>query len=81
MLRRYYEKENLTAKDMRMVIEESCLTVEDVKKLLDKFPDDMIVVNSESNYYRPIGDIGIEDVEYCSANGRKFVSGKVVGIY
>lgn len=71
----------LTAKDMSMIFEETCLTVKDVKKLLEKLPDDMIVVNDESNYYRPIRDIGIEDVEYCSANGRKFVSGKVVGIY
>lgn len=74
-------RKNLTAKDMRMVFEESCLTVKDVKKLLEKFPDDIIVVNSESNDYRPIGDIGIEDIEYCSTNGNKSVSGKVVGIY
>lgn len=71
---------NLTAKDMRMVFEESCLTVKDVKKLLEKFPDDMIVVNSESNYYRPIGDINIETVDYCTEDG-KIVSGKAVGIY
>lgn len=72
---------NLTAKDMSMIFEETCLTVKDVKKLLEKLPDDMIVVNDESNYYRPIGDIGIEDVDYCSKDGKKFVSGKVVGIY
>lgn len=71
---------NLTAKDMSMVFEESCLTVKDVKKLLEKFPDDMIVVNSESNDYRPIGDISIETIDYCIEDG-KIVSGKVVGIY
>lgn len=71
---------NLTAKDMSMVFEETCLTVKDVKKLLEKLPDDMIVVNSESNYYRPIGDISIETIDYCIEYG-KIVSGKVVGIY
>lgn len=71
---------NLTAKDMSMVFEESCLTVKDVKKLLEKFPDDMIVVNSGSNDYRPIGDISIETIDYCIED-RKIVSGKVVGIY
>lgn len=74
-------RKNLTAKDMRMVFEESCLTVKDVKKLLEKFPDDMIVVNSGSNDCRPIGDVGIEDMDYCSKDGKKFVSRKVVGIY
>lgn len=71
---------NLTAKDMSMVFEESCLTVKDVQKLLEKFPDDMIVVNSGSNDYRPIGDISIETIDYCTEDG-KIVSGKVVGIY
>lgn len=71
---------NLTAKDMSMVFEESCLTVKDVKKLLEKFPNDMIVVNSGSNDYRPIGDISIETIDYCIEDG-KIVSGKVVGIY
>lgn len=46
---------NLTAKDMSMVFEESCLTVKDVKKLLEKFPDNMIVVNDQLDSYRPIG--------------------------
>ena len=40
----------------------------------------MIVVNDESNYYRPIGDISIETIDYCTEDG-KIVSGKVVGIY
>lgn len=71
---------NFTAKDMSMVFEESCLSVKDVKKLLEKFPDDMIVVNSGSNDYRPIGDISIETIDYCIEDG-KIVSGKVVGIY
>ncbi|NSG72488.1 hypothetical protein [Anaerostipes hadrus] len=70
----------LTAKDMSMIFEETCLTVKDVKKLLEKLPDDMIVVNDESNYYRPIGDINIETIDYCTEGG-KIVSGKVVGIY
>ena len=71
---------NLTAKDMSMVFEESCLTVKDVKKLLEKLPEGMVVVNDESDYYRPIGDISIETVDYCTESG-KTVSGKVVGIY
>lgn len=74
------EDKNLTAKDMSMVFEETCLTVKDVKKLLEKFPDDMIVVNDESGSYRPIGDISIETIDYCIEDG-KIVSGKVVGIY
>ena len=71
---------NLTAKDMSMVFEETCLTVKDVKKLLEKLPDDMIVVNDKSDSYRPIGDISIETIDYCIKDG-KIVSGKVVGIY
>nr|DAZ77009.1 MAG TPA: BING4CT domain protein [Caudoviricetes sp.] len=71
---------NLTAKDMGMVFEETCLTVKDVKKLLEKLPDDMIVVNDESDDCRPIGDISIETIDYCTEDG-KIVSGKVVGIY
>lgn len=72
--------ENLTAKDMSMVFEETCLTVKDVKKLLEKLPDDMIVVNDKSDSYRPIGDISIETIDYCIEDG-KIVSGKVAGIY
>lgn len=71
---------NLTAKDMSMVFEETCLTVKDVKKLLEKLPDDMVVVNDESDDYRPIGDISIETIDYYTEDG-KIVSGKVVGIY
>lgn len=71
---------NLTAKDMSMVFEETCLTVKDVQKLLEKLPDDMIVVNDKSDSYRPIGDISIETIDYCIEDG-KIVSGKVVGIY
>lgn len=71
---------NLTAKDMSMVFEETCLTVKDVKKLLEKLPDDMIVVNDESDSYRPIGDISIETIDYCIED-EKIISGKVVGIY
>lgn len=71
---------NLTAKDMSMVFEETCLTVKDVKKLLEKLPDDMVVVNDESGSYRPIGDISIETIDYCIEDG-KIISGKVVGIY
>lgn len=50
------------------------------KKLLEKLPDDMIVVNDKSDSYRPIGDINIETIDYCT-EGRKIISGKVVGIY
>lgn len=71
---------NLTVKDMSMVFEETCLTVKDVKKLLEKLPDDMIVVNDESDSYRPIGDISIETIDYCIED-EKIISGKVVGIY
>lgn len=40
----------------------------------------MIVVNSELNNYRPIEDISIEDMEYCSKGRKNSVSGKVVVI-